>query len=230
MRHSKKFIYKYLLLIIPVLFIFSCKKAVVKPLILDPVADYLPTTPGSTWTYGVTEGDTAYRSGPTFTITMTSDILNKFGQTFTIASSSSPSFDSSNQFYFSKTGGPYKVYITIVHDFQNFDIPILLSGRTSDRDTSFYVPDPDPSLPPAYQVTSNAVKPLQTETVQGKTYKDCSEVFVSINKRYDGDDPTLKNYYYFYTSYVFYFAPNVGIIKEYTNSQSIFLISYDIKQ
>jgi hypothetical protein len=215
--------YKYLLiLIIPVLFISACKKAAVKPLILDPVADYLPTTAGSNWTYGVTEGDTIYRSGPTFTMTMTGDTLNRFGKIFTVATASSPSFDASNQFYFSKTSGQYKAYTTIVHDFQGFDIPILLRGNTSDRDTSFYVPDADPSLPPAYQVTSYAVKPLQVITVQGKTYKDCSEVFVSINKLDSGG-------YYFYSSYVFYFAPNVGIIKEFTNNQSIFLISYDIK-
>lgn len=213
-----------LIFIIALLFISSCKKAAVKPLALDPVADYLPTTPGSTWTYGITD-DTIYRSGPTFTMTMTSDTLNRFGKAFIIAMASSPGFDASNQFYFNKSGGQYKVYSSIVHDAQSnedFDIPILLRGNTNDRDTSFYVPDANPSLPPAYQVTSYAVKPLQAITVQGKTYKDCSEVFVSINKLDNGG-------YYFYRYYIFYFAPSVGIIKEFTNNQSMFLLSYDIK-
>lgn len=226
---------KYLLiLLILVLFVFSCKKASVKhPTILDPVADYLPTTSGSTWTYGVASIlDTTYYNGPVITITMTDDKLNKFGKIFTIANASTPSFDSSSQFYFNKTGGQYKSYLSIVHDDQlneDFELPILLSGNTNDRDSSYYIPDPDPSLPPAYKIISQSTGPSQTVTVLGKTYKNCSTVQVFIDKRYDGD-PTVKDNYYMYKFYNFVFAPNVGIIKEFTNSQSMYLMSYDIKQ
>lgn len=234
-HYSKIITCKYLLLfIVPVLFLFSCQKATNKPpLVLDPVDDYLPTTTGSTWTYGVgTILDTAYYNGPVITVTMSGDSVNKFGKNFAVANASSSSFDSSDKFYFYKSGGKYKTCISVIHDAgenRDFEIPILLTGNTNDRDTSFYIADADPSLPPAYKILSQAVKQYQTITVEGKTYKNCSEVQVYIDKRYS-TDPTVQDNYYMYRFYNFVFAPNVGIIREYTNSQSMFLMNYDIRK
>jgi hypothetical protein len=224
---------RYLLIFsILLLFISACKKtAVVKP-VLNPVADYLPLTTGTTWTYSIGSANGGPSYG-TIQMTVSGGQIQRDGKAFSVITPSSATFNFYTNYYY-KTGGNYKSYYAIIPDrndgTQNFDVPILLTGATNTRDTSYFIPNTDPSKPAAYQIISSAtLQEFSDETINGKAYKNVITTGVSILKLYDGTDPKYAGDYYLYQDYEFDFAPGVGIIAEYFNGYALTLTSYDIK-
>ena len=233
---------KYLLLLVLPLIVMlsSCHKALLSdihpppPPDLDTLADYVPTTTGSWWKYGISSSnDASYTYTDSITMTMTGDSLHKYGKAFSIATANNPEFNGTDKFYFYKNSAQYKTYTTIVNDYRtgtDFDVPILLDGKMAIRDTSYYIPDSDPAKPAEWLIISNVDNQNYMDfTIKGKTYHNCIGTGVYINKLYEGTDPRYVGGYTLYSVYTFVFAPNIGIIQEVTDSQIISLTSYSVK-
>jgi len=224
---------RYFLFLIAIASLASCRKDEKPyPYQYNLVADYVPTTVGTTWKYGISATYDPSRYLDSMTLTMTGDQRTMDGKTFAVATASSPAFNGFDKFYFYKDNAKYKTYSTILSDFYTgteFTVPFMMNGSVLNRDTSFYVPNPDGSKPPMWQIETSTDLVPQTVTIGDKTYTNCLDSYVELNKRYDGTDPQYIGTYQVFDIYEFLFAPNVGIVKELNRYEVITLMSSNIK-
>jgi len=219
------FMKPYVLLLIFVALISSCKKTEKSyPELPNPVADYMPLSSGNTWTYGVSSNN----GGPdyaTLTVNASSNTSIIDGKSFSVLTGDSKAYRDTNLFYFYKTGDQYKDYYTTVIDATtgtSFAVPVLLNGRIKNRDTLYYVPDPDATKPPLWMIIMNITNQNYIDvTIRGKKYSNTMTTGVYIHKLYNGS-------YFLLDSYQFTFAPNVGLIQAATQNQEINLINYSV--
>jgi hypothetical protein len=223
-------------LIIFILFLFSCNKEQQGyPYQYNVVADYTPTSIGSTWKYGISYGEDPSNYIDSITVTMTTNHLNMGGKAFAVAAASSPEFEGFGNFYFYESAGKYKVYSTILTDMYSgtqFAVPFMLNGAVLNRDTTIYIPNADPSKPPAWTIQTYTNSEYQDVEIRNKVYTNCISSDVTIEKLYDGTDPQYTGQYQVYDTYQFMSAPNVGIIQEVCgyNDEVLTLLSSNIKQ
>ena len=149
-------------------------------------------------------------------------------------------FLGADQFFYRKTGDQYKNYYTKIGDSNSgldFEVPILLSGPDKNRDTTYYIPNSDPTLPPVYKVMLSTIAYYADVTVNGKQYNNCIITGITLFKRFGNDNPANANDYYVDLDYTYALAPNIGIVEEVVSNgivdnnsyPKISLTSYDIK-
>ena len=198
---------------------------------ITPIPDFLPLTPGTTWTYGIKDwGASDNNFTDSVTLTATNQQMTFNGKTYTLVLANKvifyPGIDS---FYFHKDTGNNKTYSWLFRGQglpRSFDAEILDGGRDFKADSYTNIPATNPTQPAPYQVSTIEPVTDYNETVTGKPYYNVTQVGVTILDR----DPGNGDWQY-YNEYSFDFAPHIGIIRMVdANWQgALALIHYNIK-